>query len=169
MNCRWEASSANLNTWLYDVLKISDLNRISFAFLKLFDNSLLNGDFCNTLGVGFGLIGFAFEFECYFLAFNQFAVDFKFGLKGKLLGGLFDCDLTCCQDMFYGDFVCVGSAIVFGCYYVFSRTLTYFDFGNSVNVSFYCCGLFVVELPRLCRSRGFLDLFFCATCLFGVF
>ncbi len=26
-----------------------------------------------------------------------------------------------------------------------------------------------VELPRLCRSRGFLDLFFCATCLFGVF
>ena len=27
----------------------------------------------------------------------------------------------------------------------------------------------VVELPRLCRSRGFLDLFFCATCLFGVF
>ena len=26
----------------------------------------------------------------------------------------------------------------------------------------------VVELPRLCRSRGFLDLFFCATCLFGV-
>ncbi len=27
----------------------------------------------------------------------------------------------------------------------------------------------VFELPRLCRSRGFLDLFFCATCLFGVF
>ena len=27
----------------------------------------------------------------------------------------------------------------------------------------------LVELPRLCRSRGFLDLFFCATCLFGVF
>ena len=26
-----------------------------------------------------------------------------------------------------------------------------------------------LELPRLCRSRGFLDLFFCATCLFGVF
>ena len=26
-----------------------------------------------------------------------------------------------------------------------------------------------VELPRLCRSRGFLDLFFCSTCLFGVF
>ena len=28
---------------------------------------------------------------------------------------------------------------------------------------------FSIELPRLCRSRGFLDLFFCATCLFGVF
>ena len=28
---------------------------------------------------------------------------------------------------------------------------------------------YTVELPRLCRSRGFLDLFFCATCLFGVF
>ena len=28
---------------------------------------------------------------------------------------------------------------------------------------------YTVELPRLCRSLGFLDLFFCATCLFGVF
>ena len=37
------------------------------------------------------------------------------------------------------------------------------------NISYKTCESEAFELPRLCRSRGFLDLFFCATCLFGVF
>ena len=65
------------NGCFYGVLKVSHFDSVGFAFPELFDDILAQGLLRNTFSVGFGLVGFAVELECYPFAFDNFAVDFK--------------------------------------------------------------------------------------------
>ena len=67
----------DFNCCLYCVFKVSDFYSIGFTFFKLFDNLFIQSFLCNTFGIGFDLVGFAVELECYQFAFNQFTIDFK--------------------------------------------------------------------------------------------
>ena len=61
--------SFNFSSSFYSVFKVGYLVLDLFAFFKLFKDFLFNGNFCNTLLIGFCSVLFALKFEYYFLAF----------------------------------------------------------------------------------------------------
>ena len=62
--------------------------------LKLFKHGLFDCYLCNTILVGFGLIGLLVEFELDDLTLISNTVYFKCSLDGELFGGFFDLDLA---------------------------------------------------------------------------
>ena len=67
----------DFNGCFYGVFFVGHFDGVCFTFFEFVDNFFVQCLLCNTFRIGFHLVGFAIELECYLFSFNQFAVDFK--------------------------------------------------------------------------------------------